>query len=85
MEYPLCVCVSVREGETEGGKSGRDKGENELRRGTPFAWKVNEPLKEREMLVTPSSSLASSPSRRCIFSERGISRPTYSTGRRMSR
>lgn len=28
---------------------------------TPLAWKVNEPLKEREMLVTPSSSLASLP------------------------
>ena len=36
----------------------RHGGENELWRGTPFAWKVNEPLKESEMLVTPSSSLA---------------------------
>lgn len=27
-----------------GGRGKRDKGENELRRGNPFAWKVNEPL-----------------------------------------
>lgn len=36
------MCIRGCEGVTR--KSGRDKGENELQRGTPFAWKVNEPL-----------------------------------------